>query len=289
MGALSLIVFSCTAARVTWGEFSFDRAFKRATNANYFRRHDVALAFFQQALQMQPSSGQLKFHYGSTLIQLGRYTEGAAVLEESKKNFQDIFLLKNLGLAYERLGQPECAAAQYARWREMGIVSHEATNMMAMLRYRQGRTAEAEQLFRETLRVRRWDWTAHANLGAILLDAGRNDEAVAALDPGPVWMFPEAYTLYGVALLKKGRYGEAEENFRITLDRDPRSIKARNNLAALYQMTGKPGDAVREWGEVLKIDPENAIAKKNLEMATSAGLTCCSRSSASVTNAARSC
>lgn len=264
--AISLI-FSYIAIFSTVRDISFEYYFKIATNLTHMERYREAIPFFQRAIGVMPLSGQVKFYYGSTLVQLGRDAEGATALEESKSNFQDIYLFKNLGLAYERLGQPERAVEQYRRWQEMGIASHDANNRIALIRLRQGRAREAEGLFKNTLRVRPWDWVAYSSLCAILLDAGRFEEAVRVLNPGPLWKIPESNTLYGAALVGSGRFDEAEQQFLRTLSADPRSVRARNNLGILYYKTGKKAEAIAQWEEVLRVEPHNSFATAKLKAA----------------------
>ena len=261
------LIFSYITISSSLRDLVFEYYFKIATNLTHMEIYREAVPFFQRAIQVMPSSGQVKFYYGSTLVQLGRYAEGAAALEESKNNFQDIYLFKNLGLAYERLGQPERAVEQYRRWREMGIASNEANNRIALIRLRQGRVREAEDLFKETLRVRPWDWIAYSSLGAILLDGGRAEEAVRVLNPAPLWKIPESCALYGTALLGAGRFAEAEQYFLRALSADPRSVRARNNLGVLYYKTGKKDEAVKQWEEVLRLEPNNPFAGEKLKAA----------------------
>lgn len=264
--ALSLI-FSVVAVSFSLRDVVFEYYFKLGTNLTYLGRSPEAIQFFQRAVQTMPSSGQVKFYYGSALVQLGRHPEGAAALEESKKNFQDIYLFKNLGLAYERMGQSEKALEQYRRWREMGIASYDANNRIALIRLRQGKTREAEALFKETLRVRPWDWVAYSTLATILLDGGRAEEAVRALNPDPLWKIPESFTLRGAALLGAGRLEEAERAFLRTLSVDPRSVRARNNLGVLYLKTGRKDAAIKQWEEALRLEPDNSFAKERLKAA----------------------
>lgn len=266
--ALSL-VFSAVAVSFSIKDMVFERYFKLGTNLTYLGRSPEAIQFFQKAVQTMPSSGQVKFYYGSALVQLGRYPEGVAVLEDSKKNFQDVYLFKNLGLAYEKMGRPEKAIEQYRRWREMGIASHDANDRIALILLHQGKTGEAEALFKETLRARPWDWTAYSNLGAILLEAGRPEEAVRLLDPEPLWKIPEAYALRGAALLGVGRYEEAEKAFLRALSADPRSVRAHNNLGLLYLKTDRRDEAIKEWEEVLRLEPGNSFAQERLKGARS--------------------
>lgn len=262
-----LAVFAALSLFVSARELRCDYYFKTATTMNYMRRMPEALHWFRKALGLFPSSGQLGFYTGSTLVHLGRYAEGAALLERSAVNFQDIYLYKNLGIAYERLGRLDDAAAQYARWRAMGIASTEANNLIGFARLRQGRVREAEETFRETLRVRPWDLTAFSALAALYIDTGRCREAVASLNPGPLWKTPDAFTIYGVALLRAGRADEAGGYFLKAIELDPRSVKAHNNLGALRYMRGDAAGALREWEASLGIEPDNAVALKNSEAA----------------------
>ncbi|MDD5557897.1 MAG: tetratricopeptide repeat protein [bacterium] len=267
--AAGMVVFASIAAPTSMRQLTFDRHFKSATTFMNAGRLHESLPYFHMALRVMPASGQIRFFYGSTLVQLGRYEEGAALLEEARGTFEDVYLYKNLGIAYERMGRHEDARRRFERWRGMGIASHEANNLIGLSLWRQGRAEEAAAAFRETLRVRRWDWAAYSALATILIDAGRFEEAARALDPLPFGTGPhrnpEAFTLHGVALLKAGRMEEAAAAFLRALSLDPRSVAARNNLAALYRMTGRRDDAVREWEEVLRVEPGNEIALKNLE------------------------
>jgi tetratricopeptide (TPR) repeat protein/O-antigen ligase len=259
------LILACVAVSFSLRDIVFERYFKLGTNLTYMGRSPEAIPFYQKAIQAMPSSGQVKFYYGSALVKLGRYPEGVAVLEESKKNFQDVYLFKNLGLAYEKMGQPDKALEQYRRWREMGIASHDANNRIALIWLRQGKTREAEALFKETLRVRPWDWVAYSSLGSILLEDGRAEEAVQLLNPGPLWKIPESFTLRGVALLATGRLKEAEKMFLRTLSKNPHSIRALNNLGVLYLKTGRKDEAVTQWEEALRLDPDNSFAKDRLK------------------------
>jgi tetratricopeptide (TPR) repeat protein len=269
LAAPYLVLFAGITMYYSQKELTFEYYLKAATGLALARRHDQSLPFFEMALRTMPRSGQLKFYYGSALVQMGRYAEGAAMLEDAKTNFQDVYLFKNLGIAYERMGQQERAVGEFQKWRAMGITSHEANNLIGFVRLRQGMKEEAVAAFKETLRVRPWDWIAYSSLANILIDAGRSDEAVRTLRPEPFATGkdrrPEAFTIYGVALLKAGRYAESQKYFVRTIALEPGSVTAHNNLAALYWRTGMRDDAIREWREALRLDPKNEVARKNIE------------------------
>jgi tetratricopeptide (TPR) repeat protein len=259
-----VVIFAVVTVGTSLREWRCNFLFKIATNLTSLQKYDRALPFFRRACELSPHSGRLKFYYGSTLVRLGRYKEGIKFLEESKSNFQDIYTYKNLGVAYTALGDLDRAESEYAQWRAMGVGSHNPNNFIAMLKLQQGKFAEAEELFKETLRVRPYDWIAHSTLGKMYLDSKRYEEAVETLYPGRFWQNAEAYILYGVALLQAERYKEAEKNLRRAIRKNPRSVKAHNNLGALYYKIGQTDKAAGEWKKALAIEPDNTIAKQNI-------------------------
>ncbi len=91
-------------------------------------------------------------------------------------------------------------------------------------------------LFGRALAVNPRSWMAHINLGGILADSGRRDEAVAqykqAMRLKPDDAARDAYT-DGVALVRQGRKSEAAAAFRQALDYRPDFAPAREALRAL--------------------------------------------------------
>jgi tetratricopeptide (TPR) repeat protein len=60
------------------------------------------------------------------------------------------------------------------------------------------------------------------------------------------------------------RLTEAEKYYRMALDLDPHSEKARCNLGGLFQRQGQPQKALAEFLAVLEHDPESALAHYNV-------------------------
>ena len=89
--------------------------------------------------------------------------------------------------------------------------------------------------------------SARVNLGRLLQEAGRADEAVAhyraALDAQPRHL-TAAFNL-GTALEDLGRRAEAIAAYRQALDADPDFADAHFNLARLYEQTGRRAAALR--------------------------------------------
>jgi len=71
----------------------------------------------------------------------------------------------------------------------------------------------------------------------------------------------------GIALGRKGRLKEAENEFRIALKINPRSSITHNNLGANYCIMGRYDEAISEFITSLKLNPNFAEAHLNLGIA----------------------
>ncbi len=167
---------------------------------------------------------------------------------------------------------------------------------------RQGRIDEAAIHWTESLRLDPNCAETHANLGAIRLDQGRHHEArhhllrSVQLDGGREKVFfhlglsfwlegnreaallwfrralechPDsapALEMCGLILLGQGRAPEAEQDFRQALGSEDAAHLHSNLGAALFNQ-GKVSQAIEQFEEALRIDPEYAPARAKLTMA----------------------
>ncbi len=76
---------------------------------------------------------------------------------------------------------------------------------------------------------------------------------------------------YGSFLRQVGLSAEAVTAFQRSLALDPDQIDARLSLGFAYWTSGRHEDAIREWRELLRRDPENAQVKQILMRAGGAG------------------
>ena len=108
-----------------------------------------------------------------------------------------------------------------------------------------GQVGVAEDLFREALSAAPRSKRIHFNLGTLLLDEERSEEAFDHLTEAAKGRrgLAEADLNRGVALWKLGRAKEAEAAFRRCLRRDPRNLMAQENLRRLDAEVFRPGAA----------------------------------------------
>lgn len=120
-----------------------------------------------------------------------------------------------------------------------------------------------EALFRHRLEKYPADFSAHFNLGGLLL--GRHDVAAAIpylLDA--VRMEPDqpvARNTLGAAYESEEKFDDAIEQFREALRAQPRYVNARYNLANTLAREGKMEEAVDEFRQVVAADPADATAR----------------------------
>jgi len=104
------------------------------------------------------------------------------------------------------------------------------------------------------------------NLGVVLLEMGRPNDAVEVLEEALV-RAPRSSSLHnnlGNALRAVGRPAEAEREYREALDIDPGSSDPHNNLAVLHREAGRMDQAEAEYREAIRLDPDRAILRVHL-------------------------
>jgi tetratricopeptide (TPR) repeat protein len=125
---------------------------------------------------------------------------------------------------------------------------------------------DLETLWRDTLAKNPDSWMAHVNLGAIVEDRGRVEEAMRhyreSIRIQPVQH--EAYNNLGSALRTLGEFDEAIAQLRRSLDVKPDYVLAYNNLGLVYHDQGEYVEAVRHFQRALEIHPDFAAAHTNL-------------------------
>jgi len=131
----------------------------------------------------------------------------------------------------------------------------------AKQRARDGRREEAEELYRELVSEDPTSVKALNNLGVLLDELGRSDEAVAqlqaakVLDPGN----QEVLSNLGAALGSMGRYGDAERELRHALRLDPANLEIRANLGILLFRRGLYDQAAAELAHVCAAKPDDGV------------------------------
>lgn len=129
-----------------------------------------------------------------------------------------------------------------------------------------GRLVDAERGYRDSLRIEPGFITAWNNLGTVLKDLRRTDEAMncyrraLALKPD----YAVAHNNLGVALTETGRHSEAAESCRRAIALEPGYFRAHYNLGKALHEAGRFDEAMSSYRRALAIEPKLAEAHNGL-------------------------
>ena len=116
----------------------------------------------------------------------------------------------------------------------------------------------------EQLGLRQWDF--FLNLGLLYLENHNTSAAIAALTTatklGP--RHPEAHFNLALAYERAGLLPAAQREILASLNLQPDQPDAQNTLAVVYAEAGDYKDARAVWTELVRVDPDNQLALKNL-------------------------
>ena len=145
----------------------------------------------------------------------------------------------------------------------------EALHLCALAFYREADFAAAIERLGKAIEAAPRNPIYHANLGNILKDAGRRDDAVAAyrraleLDPRQV----AARNNLGVMLLERGDLDAASEQFRAVIDQRPDHFRAHFNLGNVLYRRDDIDGALAAWRRSLALQPQFADALARVGLA----------------------
>ncbi len=150
------------------------------------------------------------------------------------------------------------------------FVSAILLSSLAVSTWRQCRMySNLETLWRTTAERNPSSWMADNNLGNVLLEKGKPDEAIAfiqkalAIQPD----YPEAEVSLGNALSDKGQLDEAIIHYQKALKTAPTYADACYDLGTALLQKGKMDDAIVQFQKTLALRKNDAKAHYNLGLA----------------------
>jgi len=130
----------------------------------------------------------------------------------------------------------------------------------------QGKPDEAIAAYREAIRIKPGYAYAHIGLGNALCDQRKLDEAIAAYGEA-IRLKPddaEAHLGFGYALNKQGKLDEAIGEYRSAVRLKPDYASAHYNLGFALSDQGKSDEAIAAFREAIRLKPDHAFAHNGL-------------------------
>ena len=140
------------------------------------------------------------------------------------------------------------------------------TIQQAVAAHNQGKHKEAEQLYREILRIKPDHLDANNNLGALLYGLDRLEEAEKSykktieLKPD----FAEGHYNLAITLQKLNKLEEAEKNYKKAIEIKKDFDVAYNNLANIQKNLSRLEEAEKNYRKAIELKPDYAEAHNNL-------------------------
>ena len=209
-----------------------DSLLERAEQATESGQTPEAIELYGLILEADPAHDVARNNLGCLLIQLRRFAEAVAVLEERSGPDTPTVLQGNLGYAL----------------------------------LNQGELSRAEAVFRTVLDTEPGDGAARNHLGMVLLrrglipDATREFQRVVRENP----RHREAWNNLGCAHESGGDLQQARAAFREALKVDPFSVDAHNNLGCVLRDLGQLSEGLEELKIAISLEPENPSIHRNL-------------------------
>ena len=158
----------------------------------------------------------------------------------------------------------------------IGALTVAALSILACLTAVQiGRWRNSATLFQYTASLIPDNRMIENNLGTILGDSGRYDEAAAhfakalQIKPDFLEVISDADIRgnLGMLLARQGRAAEAVEQLNEALRLNPNSAEAHNNLGVVLLRLGKAEESIPHFSAAIRLKPELAVARDNLKRA----------------------
>ena len=141
-----------------------------------------------------------------------------------------------------------------------------AQNNLGIILWQAGKTQEAIDHYHQALQEHPNFFDAHHNLGLALASDGKLDEAVKEYREALRFLpnSAEAHTDLGLAFAREAQFDLAIEEFSKAARLQPGLVKAHFNLALAREKQGQMEEAAAQYDETLRLDQNNAGAHNNL-------------------------
>jgi len=226
---------------------------------------DVAITYYEQALQANSSFIELNNNIGIAFLQLKQHDSAARsfnrILESAPYHVEANI---NMGIALTHLNQIDKAIAHYQTAIQYAPENAEANNNIGILYMEKEQFADAEKHFKAALTLSPDYTSAQTNLKKLqaLRQAKRPFENNEQTDQRP--NSPESFYLQGLFYQNAGQFIEAREAFQSAIQLNPKHVDARFRIAVIYSQQARYSEAINELKQLIAIKPDTPALYYNI-------------------------
>ena len=218
----------------------------------------LAIQFFKNAVDFNPSFEQFWYSYIYTLLKCGQ-------VEDAQKSFIEA---EKLGISSERLGvlKENLIPRLQNRDPKTNIQPQQSRLDKLLESFQKEKFIDAEKMAKIIIQEYPNHPYAWKILAAVIERLGRHEEAilnyqkVASLSPDDIMV----YDKLGSLLISQGRPKEALENFKKIISIKPDNSAAYNNIGVSYQALGQIDKSVEFFKKAIAINSEHLEGLNNL-------------------------
>lgn len=204
-------------------------------------RFDDAERLLRRCVDKAPQRADFQTNLGNLLFTIGKF-EAAEFVYREAIGIDAEFQPARLGLArmLTRVGYPDAAEREIRAWLAKHPTDAQALSVLGGACQAQGKSADAETAFRDALEQRPDNGVTLHNLGAVVADQYRAEEALELFEraAGAGLDGPELGANIARALLALERHDEAMARLEKTVQRFPQATDPQSLLAKLRYMEG---------------------------------------------------
>jgi tetratricopeptide (TPR) repeat protein/peroxiredoxin len=230
---------------------------------------DQAAASFKQVIAANPDHAEAYYNLGTLCLRSKQLADADQYLDQAVKLRPDYpEAWNNLGMIAAEQGHAEAAIEHFQHSLSLRPNYAVALLNLGNLYRSRGNYDEAAKYLLRALEIEPNDAEVNYGVGMLYARQDKVDLGLQYLQKAVQLRpaYPEALNNMGVSLVRAQRYAEAEDKFRSCISVAPEFDQAYLNLARLYAMSTNDQKARATLQQLLKIQPENKMARQALEM-----------------------
>lgn len=228
----------------------------------------AAVAHFREALRIRPADMDARYNLSNALVRQGNLKDAVADYTEVLKHRpDDAAVHNNLAIALSILGDRAGAIAHFQEALRIRPDYEEARRDIAIALQTEKDSSEIGARVPGALpQYHAESAEGHMQIGLALVQKGKLGEAIGhfeeALRRDP--QLAEAHISLGLAMAKQQQLDGAIEHFRKALQIKPGLAEAHSSLGVALAYKGKTDEAIGHFEEALRINPRFAKAHNGL-------------------------